>query len=320
MISIMKEKYLIDINLDGIFDGRDVDECDKFDFNIGVLTSKASFSCANLFPSMMKELGYMIIGQPSTLNQYTVNGETKWYPQKSVAFSIDNPNGANVSIAGCGGDISIYKYNPDNPAEQIQELYTMRSKSDGEQNKGRFFPYSSAGETNTESVVLPTDGNMTSSNFLYGHIFTLPRGNYVIGSSKKRGHGSAKLYYVCVQGQTHGDLGEIDIAKIGNSVHDVDFLLKDPTDINSPFDLDDASYFADFSFQGDFADMTGKMIIDTDIYDSEVYIRVRFNDFITYLLFYCRKNNPAFIVNSGPPIYDETLYSGPFTNYIVWGS
>ena len=57
--------YSIDINLDSKFDEKDVTEADSFNFNVGILTSPYSFSCANLFPSRLKEMGYKIIGQQS---------------------------------------------------------------------------------------------------------------------------------------------------------------------------------------------------------------------------------------------------------------
>ncbi|MCR5309438.1 MAG: hypothetical protein K6E21_04955 [Bacilli bacterium] len=265
---------------------------------------------------------YMTIGQPSTnnpLNSYTVNGETKYLPQKSVAFSIENPNGANVSVAGCDGYISIYKYNPDNPSEQVQELYTMRSKNDNTDNYGRFFTYSSDGETNTSSLVLPTDGGMRAGKFLFGHIFKLPRGNYFIGSSKRMGSSSAKLYYVCVQGQTNGDLGEMNVVTPDNYVRNVDFLLKDPTNIATPFNINDNSYFAKFSFGGKFADEVGLLIVDTYEINNVTYIRTRFNNFIIELLFYCRKNNPSFVINGDGLISGEALYNGPFVNFTDWG-
>ena len=262
---------------------------------------------------------YMLIGQPTTPKQYTVNGETKYYPEKSVAFTIENPNGANVSIAGCGGDISIYRYDPNSPSTP-EELYTMASTGNsntGSYNMGRFFPYSSTGETNTAGEVLPQGGNMTHGSFLFGHIFKLPRGTYVIGSSRKTGHTSARLYYVCVQGQTNGDLGEINMTTLGNTVMDVDFLLKDP--VTNPFNLNDNSFFANFSFSGNFTDLAGKMVVDTTTVNNNVYIRARFNDFITYLLFYDRKSNPRFVINNESPILGTDLYSGPYQTFTVWG-
>ena len=56
----------IDINLDGKFDELDIEEAARFDdMKVMVLTSSYSFSCGNLFPSLMKELGFKIIGEKS---------------------------------------------------------------------------------------------------------------------------------------------------------------------------------------------------------------------------------------------------------------
>ena len=59
------EKLVTDINLDGKWNKQDQECADSFTFEIGVLTSPYSFSCANLFPSALKELGYKVIGQQS---------------------------------------------------------------------------------------------------------------------------------------------------------------------------------------------------------------------------------------------------------------
>jgi hypothetical protein len=53
----------VDSNFDGVFDERDKDV--KYDLNIAVLTSGVSFSCGNFFPSMMKDMGFPIIGERS---------------------------------------------------------------------------------------------------------------------------------------------------------------------------------------------------------------------------------------------------------------
>ena len=260
---------------------------------------------------------YMTIGVPTTPRPYTVNGETQYYPEKSVAFTIDNPNGANVSIAGCDGYISIYKYDP-NSNTTPEELYTMASVGGGT-NMGRFFPYSSTGVTNTAGEVFKTT-NMSDSGFLYGHIFKLPRGTYVIGASKNKGNvnSTARLYYVCVQGQTNGDLGEINMTTLGNTVQDVDFLLKDP--VTNTFSLNDHSFFANFSFSGNFTDLVGKLVVDTLTSNNTTYIRVRFNDFVSYLLLYDRKSNPMFVVNDDTnPILGTDLYNGPYETFTDWG-
>jgi hypothetical protein len=162
---------------------------------------------------------------------------------------------------------------------------------------------------------------MSDSGFLYGHIFKLPRGTYVIGASKKTNNNSnatAKLYYVCVQGQTNGDLGEINMTTLGNTVQDVDFLLKDP--VTNTFNLNDHSFFANLSFTGNFTDSVGKLVVDTLTSNNTTYIRVRFNDFISYLLLYDRKSNPMFVVNDDEhPILGTDLYSGPYATFTDWG-
>lgn len=57
------ETYEADTNFDGKFDEND--EKEPYDLNFAVLTSKSSFSCGNVFPSVMKDAGYMIMGEQS---------------------------------------------------------------------------------------------------------------------------------------------------------------------------------------------------------------------------------------------------------------
>ena len=61
----MVDEYIVDINLDGKYDEQDKEAAKSFDFNIGILTSYYSFSCANFFPACAKELGIKILGQKS---------------------------------------------------------------------------------------------------------------------------------------------------------------------------------------------------------------------------------------------------------------
>ena len=95
----MDEYYGIDINLDGKYDQEDVEEANKFNFNIGVLTSSYSFSCANLFPSAMKDLGFKIIGQRSGGGSCAINikttGDGLMYVH-SAYFSLTNQQGDNI--------------------------------------------------------------------------------------------------------------------------------------------------------------------------------------------------------------------------------
>ena len=57
--------YEVDCNFDGVFDDKDKEVWKNYNLKYGVLTSDVSFSCANLFPSLMKDLGFPIIGEKS---------------------------------------------------------------------------------------------------------------------------------------------------------------------------------------------------------------------------------------------------------------
>ena len=58
-----KTTYVVDRNFDGKFDERDRDV--RYDLNVAVLTSGFSFSCGNLLPAQMKDLGLLVIGERS---------------------------------------------------------------------------------------------------------------------------------------------------------------------------------------------------------------------------------------------------------------
>ena len=55
--------YDVDRNFDGKFDAADDDV--KYDLNFCVLTSKLSFSCGNILPSLFHDAGIMIVGEKS---------------------------------------------------------------------------------------------------------------------------------------------------------------------------------------------------------------------------------------------------------------
>ena len=58
-------EYDVDCNFDGVFDEKDKEVYKNYNLNYAVLTSKESFSCGNLFPSLMKDMGFPIIGETS---------------------------------------------------------------------------------------------------------------------------------------------------------------------------------------------------------------------------------------------------------------
>lgn len=60
---VVTQRYRVDRNFDGTFDDSDNDV--EYDFNFGVLTSHLSFSCGNLLPSLMHDLGMAVLGERS---------------------------------------------------------------------------------------------------------------------------------------------------------------------------------------------------------------------------------------------------------------
>ncbi|MBR1927024.1 MAG: hypothetical protein IJ840_04650 [Bacteroidales bacterium] len=56
-------EYEVDRNFDGVFDEKDKDV--KYNLNFAVLSSDVSFSCGNLFPSMLKDAGIPVVGEIS---------------------------------------------------------------------------------------------------------------------------------------------------------------------------------------------------------------------------------------------------------------
>lgn len=92
------EIYEMDNNFDRKFDEKD--EMDPVRVNVSVLTSFYSFSCGNVFPSVMKSEGYMIMGEQSgggacaVMTQTTGDGLT--YRFSSYKARITDIEGKNI--------------------------------------------------------------------------------------------------------------------------------------------------------------------------------------------------------------------------------
>jgi len=56
-------EYEVDRNFNGVFDAADKNV--RYDLNFAVLTSGTSFSCGNLFPSMLQDAGIPVLGETS---------------------------------------------------------------------------------------------------------------------------------------------------------------------------------------------------------------------------------------------------------------
>ena len=94
----MKVTFEVDRNLDGKFDEKDKDV--KINLNVGVLTSGYSFSCANMFPAMMKDYGIALIGQQSGGGAccvlYNPSAEGFGYVYSSHRSRLINEKGENI--------------------------------------------------------------------------------------------------------------------------------------------------------------------------------------------------------------------------------
>ena len=63
-------KYIIDTNLDGKFDEKDLQK--QYDFKFGIITTTAAYSCGNLVPVILKESGVVIIGETTGGGAHTM--------------------------------------------------------------------------------------------------------------------------------------------------------------------------------------------------------------------------------------------------------
>ena len=107
---------------------------------------------------------------------------------------------------------------------------------------------------------------------LYGHIFTLAPGKYVIAKASQQTAANAQpnLYFLAVQGQTRGTITTAqEITGLSNKVDDVDFLLSEPTK-NAELSR------AYFSFSANFNDVNYGKLTVKDFDDSHEYIEILF--------------------------------------------
>ena len=112
-----------DKNLDGVIDERD-DEV-RYDFNYGVLTTRLSFSCGNLFPFLMQEHGAVLIGEPSgggscCVQTATLSGGVT-FMMSSWMWALRTPDGASVE-GGCRTDLPIERIEPGTPTNENPRL------------------------------------------------------------------------------------------------------------------------------------------------------------------------------------------------------
>ncbi len=237
---------------------------------------------------------YMPVFKPGDSKYLHTDG--KYYPDKSIVFSIENDNGANVSVVGNGGDITIYSNDTTRSnKESVVPLYTMRATNFTNNTDGhRYFTYDvKNGVTTTRTEEY--SGMNNDHNALYGHIFKLPKGDYVIGARS----GSANIYFLAVQGQTDASIGDKTMANIGYTVDNVDLLTEQPTFANYPNDL----ALSNITFRAFFNDSVAKEYLATiKEVGGNNYISLEFSDspvqFVTYLVTYTPLKRVHYIQNN----------------------
>ena len=152
-------------------------------------------------------------------------------------------------------------------------------------------------------------GYATGKTRLYAHTFKLPCGRYCVGSAtgnSAAGEGTAKIYYLCAQGQTDGQISFDDNAFASHDeVKDIDFVKKEAYTYNAgvvtpnivlhdtPVTVYDASdtrienqrlyvaltnsdksYFKDQECNVDFTYSGGKFKVETNTLGAITYITV----------------------------------------------
>ena len=165
----------------------------------------------------------------STIPTFTLNSTV--YPVKSINFSIKSAGGANVTVMassrnGSGGYVGVYDKSV---ALQNGKAYTP--------SYAMYLPYTNSVDDfayfNYDYATGAVDSKATRAvqgEKLFAHTFTLPKGDYFIGSPND----SAYLYYVCAQGQEHeGNIGDEDnVYSELNVISNVDFVDTVPTTAN----------------------------------------------------------------------------------------
>ena len=248
---------------------------------------------------------YMPLGQPKKENKIQ-HSDGNYYPANSIVFHIENESGANVSVVGNGGDIAIYSNNVNSPNDGVNKLYSMRATNVKDSNDShRYYTYevehtdgntTEPGKTSTH--IVPNNDMSTDNNAVYGHIFKLPKGDYVIGSADN--NVTVNIFFLAVQGQTDASIGSKDMADIGNSIEKVTFLTEEPT-----FALFSSNTLAttDVTFKALFNDELGtELYVTTKEEDLVNYLAITFSDspnlFVTYLLTYSPTKQVHYINNT----------------------
>ena len=108
------QSFLIDRNFDGRFD--EADAAVHYDLNFAVLVSQESYSCGNLFPSMFRDMGLMVLGERSGGGACTILGlntaDGFYYHISDYQMRLTNDNW-EVIDGGIEPDVKLVKTDAD---------------------------------------------------------------------------------------------------------------------------------------------------------------------------------------------------------------
>ena len=137
------QHFLVDRNFDGKFDEADADV--HYDLNFAVLFSQESYSCGNLLPAMMKDRGYMLLGEHSRGGACTILGlntaDGFYYHISDYQMRLTNAAG-EVIDSGIEPDVKLVKtgadgkkdysdfYNLTLLSQLMNEFYANRTPAD----------------------------------------------------------------------------------------------------------------------------------------------------------------------------------------------
>ena len=112
-----------DKNLDGMIDEKD-DEV-QYNFNYGVLTTRLSFSCGNLFPFLMQDRGAVLIGEPTgggscAVQMATLSGGAAFI-MSSHLWALRTMEDESLE-EGCRTDLPLERIEPENPTSSNPRL------------------------------------------------------------------------------------------------------------------------------------------------------------------------------------------------------
>jgi len=306
-------KYkLIDKNGDSIAPGNK-------DFGVFIKDSNTQAGTTSNITSFTSSLA---LAADPTNYAYPLTGYTTT-PARTINFSIKSETGANVTVIAAsdsttGGFVSVYDKSAcltvdgsSIPAFRTNwPSYTTYIPYGSSRDNFDFFDFDYAtGTTNTAATSY--DSTMSSSvtyapkkTRLFAHTFKIPKaGDYFITSPT----GTAKIYYVCAQGQENsGNIGnQSNTYSNINIIASVDFVSCTPKEYTGNDIYSVADYRLYLDFQATFTAASGNMTVSKTVSDTAATVSKPPN--LTYLLIWNQKSNPV--------IFDGTTYTDPYITY-----